>query len=761
MGEKEALARVKINKLLEEAHWRFFDTSDGTANISLEDKVTITGEEYQNNESGFTDYLLLDERRFPIAVLEAKRDQKDPILAKEQARQYANALKLRFIILSNGELTYFWDLENGNPTLVSYIPTQKDIQDRLNFKPEILSLQDEKVNDDYIVLSQNPNYRNDSRWIDTTTRTKYSEDNKFKFLRNYQLNAIKALQHAAKEGKNRFLFEMATGTGKTLISAAIIKLYLKTGNARRILFLVDRLELEDQAYKNFVKYLSKDYRTVIYKDAKDEWKTAEIVVTTIQSISYDEKYKKIFTPNDFDLIISDEAHRSVSGTNRNVFEYFLGHKLGLTATPKDYLKNFDVDEFAALTPREQEIRNLKSTYKIFGCESGEPTYRFGLVEGVKEGFLIAPTVIDCRTDITTKLLSDEGYTVEVHNEDEEGEITFTQKDFERKFFSDETNAKFVEVFMNNALQDPISKEIGKTIVFAVSQKHATKLTTLLNEYAEKYYPGKYNSDFAVQVTSFIPDAQGMTVKFSENNLNGKTRFLDGYDSSKTRVCITVGMMTTGYDCPDLLNICLVRPIFSPSDFVQIKGRGTRKTNFEYIQRIDGENQILSIAKTNFKIFDYFGNFEYFEEKYDYDQKLELPKEVQTIEKPEPGPVNVQSKFDSSIVDLLNSYREKTIDIENSRIDNELFGKTSKKKREDEIIIEFSKFNLLVNLPNYLEQDALNLFIQYCIDSDTRNIIEQKEYQKLSSNINFYESIKHLGRDYIELVIKYIKEHKLC
>ena len=141
--------------------------------------------------------------------------------------------------------------------------------------------------------------------------------------------------------KDRFLFEMATGTGKTLTSAAIIKLFLRTGNASRVLFLVDRLELEEQARKAFIEYLKNDYQTFIFKESREDWRRAEIVVTTVQSLLFNDKYKQIFSPTDFDLVISDEAHRSIGGNARAVFEYFIGYKLGLTATPKDYLKKVD------------------------------------------------------------------------------------------------------------------------------------------------------------------------------------------------------------------------------------------------------------------------------------------------------------------------------------------------------------------------------------------------------------------------------------
>ena len=134
---------------------------------------------------------------------------------------------------------------------------------------------------------------------------------------------------------------MATGTGKTLTAAAVIKLFLRSGNARRVLFLVDRLELEDQAKKAFAALLSADFQTVIYKENRDDWRRAEIVVTTVQSLLFNNKYQRLFSPTDFDLVISDEAHRSIGGNARAVFDYFIGYKLGLTATPRDYLRRFD------------------------------------------------------------------------------------------------------------------------------------------------------------------------------------------------------------------------------------------------------------------------------------------------------------------------------------------------------------------------------------------------------------------------------------
>jgi type I restriction enzyme R subunit len=255
---------------------------------------------------------------------------------------------------------------------------------------------------------------------------------------------------------------------------------------------VDRLELEDQAKKNFVKYLRNDFKTVVYKENRDDWRKAEIVVTTVQSLSFNNKYQRLFSPTDFDLLISDEAHRSIGGNSRAVFEYFIGYKLGLTATPKDYLKKIDPSKVSDLDPREWERRQLLDTYKTFGCESGNPTYRYSLVDGVKDGYLINPFVVDARTEITTDLLSVKGYAVVLKNEDDsDDKQLYFQTDFEKKFYSEETNRVFCKTFIENAFRDPISGEIGKSIVFCVSQKHASKITQILNQYADLMFPGKY------------------------------------------------------------------------------------------------------------------------------------------------------------------------------------------------------------------------------------------------------------------------------
>lgn len=674
---KEAKARIKINTLLQSAGWRFFDDSAGTANIGLEVNVKLTkndvnafGEDFEKTKNGFIDFLLLDGEGFPLAVLEAKREEKDPLDGKEQARRYAQSQNVRFVILSNGNLHYFWDIEYGNPEVVTSLPRPESFEHLQTFKPNPHKLAEEVVESDYVVQTQMPGYDLDPRWKDATQRDAYCAQHNLTFLRPYQLRAICALQEAARNGATRYLFEMATGTGKTHTSAAVCKLFLRTGNAKRILFLVDRIELETQGHKALNGYLKNDFTCVIYKQNRDDWRKAEVVVSTVQSLAAGNKYRTLFAPTDFDLVISDEAHRSISGNSRAVFEYFVGYKLGLTATPRDYLKNLDARTVSESDPRAWERRQLLDTYVTFGCGSGDPTFRYSLLDGVKDGFLINPLVADARTEITTQLLSDEGYAVVAENEEgEEVEETFFQRDFERRFFSEKTNRIFCETFLQHALHDPLSEEIGKSIVFCVSQKHASRITQMLNQVASEMFSGKYNSDFAIQITSNVSDAQQYAANFANNNLGGHTRFLDGYKSSKSRVCVTVGMMTTGYDCRDLLNLCLMRPIFSPTDFIQIKGRGTRRFTFAYH---DGHEEHHK-EKEHFKLFDFFANCEYFEKKFKYDEVLKLPR-LKTGDGGDDGePPPTIEGYESGIIDPLKTLQETAIGIQGMRVDREFFG----------------------------------------------------------------------------------------
>ncbi len=685
MLTKEATARIKINKLLEAAGWRFFPEGNAPANIQLEPSVKIKsadldalGEDFEKAKRGFVDFLLLDAKGFPLIVLEAKSEDKNPLVGKEQARKYAKSQNCRFVILSNGNLHYFWDLDRGSPYVITSFPTPDSVTGYQKVSPNPQRLIEERVGEDYIVRTQRPNYASEAAWQNEAERPGYIQVNKLRFLRPYQLKAIHSLQAAVGDGKDRFLFEMATGTGKTLTAAAVIKLFLRSGNVRRVLFLVDRLELEDQAKKSFAAVLSADYQTVIYKESRDDWRRAEVVVTTVQSLLFNNKYQKLFSPTDFDLVISDEAHRSIGGNARAVFDYFIGYKLGLTATPRDYLRRFNSADPGTRDPREAERRLLLDTYRTFGCENSQPTFRYSLLDGVKEGFLINPTVVDARTEVTTTLLSEEGFVVSFTDDTgEDQQQAFKQREFEKRFFADTTNQLLCKTFLENAMRDPVSGEIGKSIIFAVSQNHAAKLAQILNKMADRMFPAKYQSDFAVQVTSQIPDAQQFTINFANNNLLGSGNFIPTYRTSKARICVTVGMMTTGYDCTDILNIGLFRPIFSPTDFIQIKGRGTRKHDFREVLFDDTLKEgVQQPAKTAFKLFDFFANCEYFEEEFNYDEVLKLPppkgKGKGSDDGGGQGPVVVGGTYEHLGADILASMRVEQITAEGMKIDRMFF-----------------------------------------------------------------------------------------
>ena len=653
MNETEA--RVKIDALLRKAHWRLPDAA--SPNVRME----------QRTGDGATDYTLQDPHGYPFTVLEAKNSDKDPLDGKEQARGYAEKLKARFIILSNGDLHYLWDLNAGNPVPIMEMPTQESLQRRSVLRMQPSNFSAESIGADYIARTQGENTPPERR----------------RNLRDYQLRAVCAVQNAAAGGETRFLLEMATGTGKTLIAAALIKLFLRSGNARRVLFLVDRLELEDQAQKNFADYLGNDYQSVVYKENRDDWNKAEIVVSTVQSLAFNDRFR-CFSPLDFDLLIVDEAHRSIGGRNsRAVFEYFIGYKLGLTATPRDFMRGINAGQLAADDPKALEERQFRDTYITFGCADGGPTFSYGLPEGVRGGHLINPYIVDARTEITTELLSEGGATFVVRtNDDAEQEVDFGRKDYERRFFSPATNRAICCAFMEHALRDPISGEIGKGIAYCVSQDHASRVTQIMNELADQMFPGKYQSDFAMQVTSRMEGAKEFSLGFANNNLRGQTRFLEGYKSSKVRVCVTVGMMTTGYDCPDILNLCFLRPVFSPSEFVQMKGRGTRRHTFRYR---DGRGEERRAEKEKFKLFDFFAVCEYFEKEHDYDEQLQLPQ----ANGAEKGGVDVPYQPcqlpDAAIYrgsDAVSNVRKIAVSSSGMRPDYELFAHFAEQVRAD-------------------------------------------------------------------------------
>ena len=208
MKAKEAQARIKINKLLEEAGWRFFDSQDGPANIQLEANVKITkktiddcGENFEKVKNGFVDFLLLDENGKPFIVLEAKSEDKDPLVGKEQARNYAKSQFVKYVILSNGNIHYFWNIYKGNPQMILSFPDCESVKCSKALNADPSRLCNEEIHEDYIAVIKEPRYADAPEYKDQTTRGQYLKDHGLRMLRKYQINALKALQNAVKAGR--------------------------------------------------------------------------------------------------------------------------------------------------------------------------------------------------------------------------------------------------------------------------------------------------------------------------------------------------------------------------------------------------------------------------------------------------------------------------------------------------------------------------------------------------------------------------------
>jgi type I restriction enzyme R subunit len=222
------------------------------------------------------------------------------------------------------------------------------------------------------------------------------------------------------------------------------------------------------------------------------------------------------------------------------------------------------------------------------------------------------------------------------------------------------------------------------------------------------YPAKYNSDFALQVTSSIPDRQSFTVNFVNNNLNGTTNFLEGYKSCKTRVCVTVGMMTTGYDCEDIQNLVFMRPIFSPSDFIQFKGRGTRKFEFKYTNQ---QGNLITQQKDIFKLFDFFGNCDYFENEFDYDEVLSLPNPNTGVLIPGGAP---NPKVETSVFqnDPMLSINEFSVASDGMKVDRRLFESFARDLLVDGHAQNMYKNGRIVELEDYVKANLFDKPSEY-------------------------------------------------
>ncbi|MFT4244385.1 MAG: DEAD/DEAH box helicase family protein [Candidatus Woesearchaeota archaeon] len=673
--KNEATARLKINSLLEKAGWRLYNSGHKKTNVLVEDRVSLKkidfdelGEDFEKTANGFIDYLLVDEQNSPILIIEAKRESINPLSAQNQAKEYALSKNCNLVILSNGNIHYLWNLETNTKEAISEFPSLNDIVEQKDLLKEFKDGKTKLLNYAYdkflIAESQIEGLIVDKEY--QANRKEYCKKHNLIMLRDYQMEAVNKMREAISQDKDRFLFEMATGTGKTLVAASVIKFFLKSNFTKRVLFLVDRIDLEKQAQSDFKEYFNGDKKIEIgiYKDVRDDWHNCNILITTIQSLVKDNRFKEYFGRFDFGLIITDEAHRSISGsTNRELFNYFYSYKLGLTATPKAFLKNINETELLLHKPIELEERRARDTYSIFGCENSEATFVYDLKRGIEDNILNKPMLVDSKTVITTELLSKKGIEIKTIDEETGAELsdTFYMRHFEKKFYSEKTNVEVCKHFLDNAKRDPITGEIGKTIFFCVSQNHALKIVDILNRLGEQKlgYPKGY--DFAYRITSNEdePNTNSKLFNHKHNKLKGYSRVNEkylNYNTSRVRITVTVSMMSTGYNCCDLLNIVMFRPIYSPAEFIQIKGRGTRLFNFTW-KNEDGNLLKPIQKKEHFYLFDYFGICDYFDKEYDFKKPEKYIKESLKGALSEGGSIDYHKGISNEEDKIISSFKK--------------------------------------------------------------------------------------------------------
>jgi len=561
MNQKEAFSRVIIDRRLREAGW------------DIENEHQVIFEDH--GTAGRSDYVLKDRNNHPVAIIEAKKPDLDPYNAKQQAYDYVRLQypSVDYVYLANDNVIYLWDLgeKGGDAKLVPAFFSQEDLERKRSAGRigNVEALSQREVTPEYFDETS-PGYK----------------------FRPYQIEAWQSIAEQYDAGRRSFLLEMATGTGKTVLSALIISRFLHTNNASNVLFIVDRKSLALQTKQKFEQLLHGSFAVGTYWGSNRKNLTgANVVVATIQSLAL--HGREHFTPGYFDLIIHDEAHRSIySPEARSAVDRFIGAtKIGLTATPKDFLKNVEAESLAINDPRRLERRLQRDTYKYFECESGVPTFRYTIQDGVRDHYLTPPKQHKMSTLLTQASLSDGGITELDDVELEEG-TSLKITDLEKKVSLPERNRSMMQEFIDHGNTTP-DGEFGKTLVFAVSQRHATELEKVLN-----LLMPQYNGRFAQTITSNVSGAHELAKEFAKESVR------------LPRVAITVDMLSTGFDAPEVQNIVLARPVFDPTTYQQIKGRGTRLCP--------------EIDKKYFTIYDFCGVVEYFDERYDWEAPLADP-----------------------------------------------------------------------------------------------------------------------------------------
>lgn len=545
-GTTEAFSRVKIDALLKDVGW------------NLTDGVSVLFE-HALPDGTQSDYVLCDRSGRPVAALEAKRASINPVEARGQGCHYAEQLDVPFVFLSNGEEVWFLDREtDAHARKISGFYSQDDLERRIAVR---------KVRRDLSSVAI------DRKIVD----------------RDYQIDCIEALSAEILRGRRKLLVEMATGTGKTRTAAALIKRLFEAGIVTRVLFLVDRITLAGQAEDAFTDHL-RDYPCHVLRPGRGFDRAKRITIATLQTMIAE--YREL-SPGYFDLVITDECHRSIYGKWSGVLRHFDGIQLGLTATP------CTADENVVADPEDGLF--VRDTLRFFELE--KPTFRYTLRQAIEAGHLVPYRIYKAKT---VKTAADEGFSVGQDELDwsamapatktefeelfaESDSITVDPRALERKFTIPERNRAMVREFRDCFEKGFMGKDgirrvptWGKTIVFAVTRRHAETLAQMFDEHFAglKPHPTTRFADFVVSDVGDGPgpDSSAIIKRFKEETF--------------PQILVSVNMLDTGFDCPEVVNLVMARFTKSGILYRQMRGRGTRKADH--------------IGKTGFTIFDFVG-----------------------------------------------------------------------------------------------------------------------------------------------------------
>lgn len=554
MSKTEAQTRQEIiDQRLEKAGWNVNDPTQVTAEldiwVGLPEGIKEPLHDLQGHQ--FADYVLLGPDGYPLAVVEAKKTSKDARIGQEQARQYAENIaknakrEMPFVFYTNGTDIYFWDTEKHPPRKVYGFPTRKDLE-RLRFLR-----QSEKP------LSQELISRDISG-------------------RPYQIEAIRTVLEGVEKAKRKFLLVMATGTGKTRTLISLVDVLMRANRVQRVLFLVDRIALRNQALDAFKEFLPN--APIWPKEGEKEITTDRRVyaITYQTMLGIIEDKDSPLSPHFFDLIVADESHRSVYNVYRNILDYFDATQVGLTATPKDAVEH--------------------NTFDLFSCEEGIPDYAYSYEEAVnnKPPFLCDFEVLRIKSKFQKEGIHKQNISLAEQKKlladgKEPEEIKYEGTDLEKKVTNKGTNALIVQEFMEECIKDGSGTLPGKTIFFAMTQKHARRLEEVFND--------------------FYPEHKGQLAKVivsDDSRVYGKGGLLDQFtNNDMPRIAISVDMLDTGIDVREIVNLVFAKPVFSYTKFWQMIGRGTRLLD-------SVKKKAWCPAKDKFLVIDCWDNFEYFQ-----------------------------------------------------------------------------------------------------------------------------------------------------